>query len=130
VKFKGENAMKSRKDFIAGAMFAWSLSNGLNTVEAAVNEHPRCDYACQQFRQVKREFQRDEKNLDSDVTLLRQSLRHHGNQEQIERLRRQVRQDWEQVVLDRGHSKAGQEDQMPNLANRHIDQKAQSHRRS
>jgi hypothetical protein len=129
VNFKGENPMNTWRDYIAGAMFAWFLSNGLN-VEAAVNEHRRCDYACQQFQHAKSELQRDEKNLDSDVTLLRQSLRHHGSQEQIERLRHQVQQDWDQIVLDRGHSKPGQEDQTPNLANRHIDQKAQSHRRS
>ena len=122
--------MKTGKDYIAGAMFAWALSTGLNTVEAAANEHPRCDYACQQFRHVKSALQRDEKNLDSDVTLLRQSLRDHASQELIERLRHQVQQDWNQVVLDRGDSKPGQVDQTPNLANRHIDHKAQSNRRS
>lgn len=122
--------MKTRRDYIAGAMFVWSLSSGLSTVEAASNKHPRCDYACQQFRLVKSELQRDEKNLDSDVTLLRQSLRDHASQELIERLRHQVQQDWNQIVLDRGHSKPAQVDQTLNLANGHIDQKAQSDRRS
>jgi hypothetical protein len=122
--------MKSRKDYIAGAMFAWCLSIGPSTVEAAAHQHWGCDYAYQQFRHDKSELERDEKDLESDVNFLRKSLRHHASQEQIERLRRQVQQDWNQIVLDRGHSKPGQEDQTPNLANRHIDQKAQSNRRS
>lgn len=122
--------MKTWRNYIAGAMFAWTLSKGLNTVAVATNERPRCDYACQQFQHAKIELQRDEKNLDSDETLLRQSLRQHGSQEQIERLRHQIQKDWNQIVLDRGHSKPGQEHQTPNLANRHGDQKAQGDRRS
>jgi hypothetical protein len=103
--------MKSRKDYIAGATFAWALSNELNTLEVPTNERLRCDYACQQFLLVRSDLQRDEKNLDSDVTLLRNPLRQHGSQEQIEGLRRQVQQDWNQIVLDRSHSKSGHEDQ-------------------
>jgi hypothetical protein len=111
-------------------MFACSLFFPISALFASAQENGRPLRAHEQVCLDKSELQRDEERLKTDVESLRKSLRQHGSQEQIERLRRQVQQDWNQIVLDRGHSKPGQEDQTPNLANRHIDKKGQSNRRS
>ncbi len=121
--------MKTRRDFITGAMFACCLAIGVNSVEAAALQRRSCDYALQPFRQDKSELQRDEKELESDINVLRKLLRRHSSQERIARLRYLVRQDWHQIVLDRGHSRPCQEDQSQYLVNRRVDQNAQSERR-
>lgn len=118
VKFKGKNVMKTWRDIIAGALFVCCLSIGINSVAQAAHQHWSCDYSRPPFRQDKSELRRDEKALESDVNVLRKLLRHHGSQERIARLRYLVRQDWSQIVLDRGQSRPCPEDQSQNLVNR------------
>ena len=122
--------MKTSREYIAGAMFAWSLTIGLNTVEAATRELRRCDYANQQFRHDQSELQRDEKELASDINVLRKSLRQHASQDRIARLQYLIRQDWHQIVMDRGQSRLCHEEQEPNLATQRVFQKIQGGRRS
>jgi hypothetical protein len=69
-------------------------------------------------RIVDSEMQRDQDRLASDVSALRKSLGQHKSQEIITQLRYQVRQDWQQIVLDRGHSGSERLDQTSNLVNR------------
>jgi hypothetical protein len=120
--------MKSWRNIIAGALFLCCLSIGIKTVAQAAHQHRSCDSSYRPFRQDKSELRRDEKELESDINVLRKLLRRHSSQDRIARLRYLTRQDWHQVVLDRGQPRLCQEDQNQNLVNRRVDQNAQSER--
>ena len=112
--------MNIRRDCIAGAIFALCLSIGPNTVEADTHEHRGYDHARPQVRPDTNDLLRDEKDFVSDVNSLRKSLRRHASQERIEMLRYLVREDWNQIVMDRANP--SEEDQTLNLATRRIEQ--------
>ena len=89
---------------IVAAQFALCLTIVTHTVGAATLDVHDCDSACRSLRAKKIELQRDERDLASDVRLLRRSLRHHASQERIERLRYLVKEDWGQIVTDRSQA--------------------------
>jgi len=130
VEITGENGVKTRKKYIAIAAFTLSLSLGLNTGDSATRKLWHCDYPKQQLRHDQNELQRDEEELASDIDVLRISLRHHESQERIARLQYLIRQDWNQIVVDRGQSWLCHEKQEPNLATRRVFQKIQNGPRS
>jgi hypothetical protein len=114
---EGEQKVNTRGNYLAAVMFVCSLFFPINALFASAQETGRPLRACEQVFQDKSKLQRDQKRLETDVGSLRKSLRHHASQGQIERLRHQVQQDWNQIVLDRGPSKPVQVEQTPNLAN-------------
>jgi len=93
----------NRKQIVA-ALFASCLTIVTLAVDAATVDVDDCNSACRSMRAKKIELQRDERDLASDVRLLRRSLRHHVSHDRIESLRYLVREDWGQIVTDRSQA--------------------------
>ncbi len=111
--------MISKRSYVIGSLLACTLTF---TVTLAQGHGSRDGE--KQSRPELSDLQRDEEQLAADVSSLRNSLRLHKSRERIEQLRYQVRQDWQQIVLDRGHSDSDQVDQTSNLVNRRHRQNA------
>jgi hypothetical protein len=110
--------MASKGYFLSGAALGWSLYFGLTAVAAPALDHERRDYAKEPISFASSDLQHDEQQLAADRSSLRRSLLKNATIEQIARLRKQVRQDWFRVVLDRGYPHRDQEDRSPELAAR------------
>jgi hypothetical protein len=108
--------MKSWRAYLASALFAWCLSFGGVGVEAAVHKRRGCDAATLRHWHDQSELRRDEKEFESDLNSLRRLLQSHATSERISRLRFLVRQDWAQIVMDRGQSRLCHAEAPANLA--------------
>jgi hypothetical protein len=111
-----------KRSCVVGSLLACNLAF---TVTLAQGRWSR-DGSEKQIRTDKSDLQRDDEQLAADVNYLRKSLRQHKSQELITQLRYQVRQDWQQIVLDRGHSVPDQVDRMLDLVNRRHKRNAQN----
>jgi hypothetical protein len=107
-----------KRSYVAGSLFACSLTFTVSIGNALAHGRWSRDGSEKQIRTHKSDLQRDEELLAADVSYLRKSLRQNKSQKLITQLRYQVRQDWQQIVLDRGHSAPDQVDQTPSLVNR------------
>jgi hypothetical protein len=107
-----------KRSYVVGSLFACILSFAVSIGIALSLGHRSREGSQKQVRNDRSELQRDADRLASDVSDLRNLLLQHQSQEHIAELRDQVRQDWHQIVLDRGHADLYREDQIPNLVNR------------
>ncbi len=118
--------MVVKRSYFAGSMVVGALMFTVIIGSALAQGRWNRDGSEKQIRTDKSDLQRDEELLTADVSYLRKSLRQNKSQKLITQLRYQVRQDWQQIVLDRGHSAPDQMDQMPNLVNRRHKRTAQN----
>jgi hypothetical protein len=126
ISLKGVQLMVVKRSYFAGSMVVCTLTFTVSIGSALAQGQWTRDAIEKQIRTEKSDLQRDEEQLAADVSYLRKSLRQRKSQELITQLRYQVRQDWQQIVLDRGHSDSEREDQTSNLVNRRHKRNAQS----
>jgi hypothetical protein len=107
-----------KRNYVIGSLLACSLTFTVSIGNALAQGRWNHDGSEKQIRTDKSDLLRDEEQLAADVSYLRKSLRQNKCQELITQLRYQVRQDWQQIVLDRGHSGSERLDQTSNLVNR------------
>lgn len=119
--------MMFNRDPMVAALAAWCLVMLVNAVDAATLDVRACNYACRRMRDKKIEMKRDETDLQSDVGLLRRSLRHHATHERIDRLRYRIEEDWNQIVMDRSDARALRRGQSMDIANEHFKHHGESH---
>ena len=119
-----------KRDSMVAALFASCLVMLSHAANAATLGVRACDYACRRMRDKKNELNRDETDLQSDVGLLRRSLRHHAGQERIERLRYRIEEDWYRIVTDRSDARALRRSQSMELANERFKHNGENHRSS
>jgi hypothetical protein len=112
---KGKEVMKAMQRYISQAILAVVLTLGISNVRVAGQERGG-PVAVKQSARDNSELQRDVQDFETDVKTLRQSLRRHANQERIAGARNRVRQDWYNIVLDRGLSRSAPNDLIQNLA--------------
>jgi hypothetical protein len=110
---KGKEVMKAMRRYISQAMLTGVLTLGISNARVAGQERGGPVAARDHS-----ELQRDLQDFETDVKTLRRSLRRHANQERIARARNRVRQDWYNIVLDRGLSRSAPNDLNQNLADR------------
>lgn len=116
--------MMFKKDRIVAALFASCLAIVTHAVDAAPLGVRGRDFAGRRMHDENSELRRDDKELLTDVNLLRSSLRHHASQERIEMLRCLVREDWSQIVTDRGHPRVSSQGRSLNIAAGRFNQNA------
>ena len=109
--------MKAMQRYISPALLTMVLTLGISCVRAAGQERGG-PVAVKQSARDNSELQRDVQDFETDVKTLRESLRRHANQERIARARNRVRQDWYNIVLDRGLWRSAPNDLNQNLADR------------
>jgi hypothetical protein len=110
--------MKISGTYIAGAILASSLALGVHGMRAVAHERGRPDHAHEPSHHYQSELQRDQQQFETDGKNLIKSLGRRASQEQIAREQNRVRQDWQNIVLDRGQSRPAPQDQIQNLASR------------
>lgn len=109
--------MMFKREPMVAALFASCLVMLAYAVDAATLDVRACDYACRRMRDKKIEMKRDENDLQSDVGLLKRSLRQRASQERIEMLRYRIEEDWSQIVMDRSDARALRQSQSMDIAN-------------
>jgi len=114
---KGKEVMEAMQRYISPAMLTVVLTLGISCVRAAGQERWG-PVAVKQSARDNSELQQDVQDFETDVNTLRESLRRHANQERIARARNRVRQDWYNIVLDRGLWRSAPNDLNQNLADR------------
>ena len=127
---EGEQIVNTRGNYLALVMLVCSGLFPIKDVVASVQENRCFLRAHEQVSHDTSDLRRDEERLETDMGSLRNSLRNYASQEWIDRLRSQVRRDWNQIVLDRSHFNPSQEDRTVNLAKRRIGQRVQRNRGS
>ena len=126
ISLKGVQLMVVKSSSFAGSMVVGALIFTVSIGSALAQGQSNRGESEKQIRTDKSDLQRDEEQLAADVSYLRKSLRQRKSQALITQLRDQVRQDWRQIVLDRGHSDPDQMDQTSNLVNRRHKRNAQT----
>jgi|SRR3990172_1366988 len=103
--------MASKGYYFSKAVLGLTLSFGLTAVALA---HEGRDCTNEPLSFVQSELRQDEQQLVTDQSSLRRSLiKKATDHKQIALLRQQVRQDWLQIVSDRGYPNRIQEDLSP-----------------
>ena len=119
--------MMFRRDSVLAALLASGVLILSHAADASTFDLRACDNACRRMRDKKIQMKRDETDLQSDMGLLKGSLRHQASQERIERLRYRIEEDWHQIVTDRSDARAFRRSQSMDIANERFKHNGEVH---
>jgi hypothetical protein len=119
--------LMSKRDSMVAALLASCLLILSHAVDAATLDVRACDHPCRRMRDKRIEMKHDETDFQSDMGLLKGSLRHHASQERIERLRYRIEEDWHQIVMDRSDARASRRSQSMDIANERFKHNGEIH---